>query len=140
MRSFELQKRYLEKMKSKIDDALFETEVTVQLELNIPILRISEVLNHRMTAYIFFSKDYESSALSFMIEDNEVFSCNELRFLDAFYPKRSKFTLFDFNTVVIKGIILPFLLWSRNSSMTHFEGYKRLDYKTAYLSIDSMLF
>lgn len=129
MRSFELQKRYLEKIKSKIDDPLFETEITVQLELNIPILKISEILHNKTTAYIFFSPDYETSALSLMIEYDGVFACNELRFLDAFYPKRRSFTLFDFNTVLVKGIIMPFMLWSIEFTMSFFEGYKEMDYK-----------
>ena len=127
MRSIELQKRYLEKIKNKIEDQCFEIEIFENAELKIPVLKIQETLNHKKTAYIFFSVDCQNAALSLLMENDGIMSCNELRFLEAFYPKRSKFTLFDYNAVVIKGIIMPFMISSKQKHMEYKDAFKKLN-------------
>ena len=67
MRSIELQKRYLEKIKNKIEDQCFEIEIFENAELKIPVLKIQETLNHKKTAYIFFSVDCQNAALSLLM-------------------------------------------------------------------------
>lgn len=103
-----LKRRYLERIEEKIED----DRLTVGIFFNgTYFLKITSVIS-KNSLIIVFNEEFSGFTLSYFYDFNGI-DTNTLTFAESLYPKDRPNSHYDFNTTMVKGLLIPILLNSK---------------------------